>query len=342
MIEAWDLRSRPGLQAILEGLQHDRTTPEWTLEDLRTWLLDDQEKAPTTVEDRLRHLRFMESYSPQPVKLLGTRYQFVLSGRLYYHVRKQTGSGPGALQKDLKCLRTLGRFLGVPKEVWPVMPPSQQRSNERIPTPEEVHELLHDHYAPGWPRNPVDAWARYVLAMHFGFGLRSPKEVWYLKARDFDPDTGLLRVTEPKKRHKVRQVYVEPEWLAKGRQTLSLENWLHWRAKLEPEGEAMFPNPRTGKEFASPQAFKVCLDRLVKPKHPWFHGYLARHWCCYARIIDSGFSDEAYNQVAEWFGHENVDMTRNVYGPGARAYSKSPAYGTNWMSRAFRKPRRSD
>lgn len=117
IIEAWDLRSRPGLQAILEGLQHDRTTPEWTLEDLRTWLLDNQEKAPTTVEDRLRHLRFMESYSPQPVKLLGTRYQFVLSGRLYYHVRKQTGSGPGALQKDLKCLRTLGRFLGVPKEV---------------------------------------------------------------------------------------------------------------------------------------------------------------------------------------------------------------------------------
>lgn len=342
MALAWDANQRPGLQALLEELRKDTTTPEWTYDDLRSWLLDDQEKAKSTVEDRIRHLRFMETYAGQPVMLHGTRYQFLLSARLFYAIRKQGGAGQGALSKDLKCMKTMGRFLGIPPTVWPVSPPRIEGPKERIPTPEEVYELLHATWAPD-PKGSgaiENAWVRYVLAFHFGLGLRSPKEFWVMQHDAYNPKTGLLRVVEPKKRHKVRLIYVEPTWLAKSRRQLSIEGWLAWRAKMRPTGTSMFPNPLTGEDFRSPEAFKAFLDRRVKQKFPWFHGYLGRHWACYSRIIDAGFADSAYNQVAEWFGHDNVDMTRDTYGPAARAYAKSPQYGTDWLWRAFQQPRR--
>jgi integrase len=323
----------------LDELKKDTDTPQWTEDDLRNWLSDDRGKAVTTTDDRLRHLRFMETYPGQPVMLHGTRYQFVLSGRLYYAVRKDQDPGYGALQKDLKCLKTVGGFLGLPRDIWPVAPPSPQGTSKWVPTPEQVYGLLHADYARDPKRSVVNAWVRHVLAVEFGVGMRPPKEVWFMKADAYNADTGLLTVIEPKKRHRARTLYVEPTWLAHSRRNLSLSGWLAWRRKLDPTSDAMFPNPETGRDFPSPEAFNAYLNRLVQPKFPWFHGYLARHWCCYARIIAGGFTDTSYNLVAEWLGHESVDMTRDTYGPAARAYAKSPQYGTNWLSRAFRKPR---
>src|SRR5207249_3582580 len=124
--------------------------------------------------------------------------------------------------------------------VWPVSPPRIQATRDRIPTPEEVHAMLHTDYTPNAKRSIENAWVKHVLAMHFGLGLRSPKEFWYLKAADFDPGSGILRVTEPKKQHRVRTVYVEPSWLADSRRHLSLRGWLRWRAKLDSSSEAMF------------------------------------------------------------------------------------------------------
>lgn len=284
----------------------------------------------------------MGAYPGQPVMLHGTRYQFVLSGRLFYKVRKDVQkSTSAALSKDLKCLRMLGKFLGVPRDVWPVQPPQEWRQQEKIPTPEEVYATLHTHYLPDWKGAGAieDAWVRHVLALHWGVGLRSPKEHWVLPVDAYGPGTGFLDVIEPKKRYRERRLYLEPTWLAKSHARPSLDSWLRWRDKLNPSGSAMFPNPVTGKDFPTPAAFKRHLDQLVKPVFPWFHGYLTRHWCVYARIIDAGFTDTAYNAVAEWFGHRRSDMTRDVYGPAARAYSKSPAYGQDWLARAFCKPR---
>ncbi|MCA1812016.1 MAG: hypothetical protein LC623_08410 [Halobacteriales archaeon] len=341
MAIAWDASKRPGLQRLLEELKNEENDPKWTEQDFRDWMLNDQEKAERTVTGTVRQLRFMAGYKGQPVMLHGSRWQFVMSGRLYYQVRKDRQSGSSALGNDLKALRLLSRFLGIPKEVWPVSPPMPQRHRERIPTPEEIHGLLHTTYARDHKHAGAieNAWVRHVLAMHFGLGLRSPKEFWFLRATDFDPTTGILLVTEPKKRHRERTIFVEPTWLAKSRRHLSLEGWLKWREKLNPEGKAMFPNPLTGKDFPTPEAFKEFLVGRVKPRFPWFHPYLGRKWCVYARIIDAGFTDSAYNQVAEWFGHESVDMTRDTYGPAARAFSKSPQYGEDWLSRAFQQPR---
>jgi integrase len=202
-----------------------------------------------------------------------------------------------------------------------------------------VYHLLHSDFTKDPTRSVVNAWAKHVLAHHFGFGLRSPKEYWFMRVDAYNQDAGILKVIEPKKRLKERLLFVEPTWLATARSRPSLDRWLEWRDKLNPEGRAMYPNPETGRDFPNPDAFRMYLNRLVQPRFPWFHGYLARHWCTYARIIDAGFTDSSYNAVAEWFGHEKADMTRDVYAPGARAYSKSPKYGKNWLSRAFQKPR---
>lgn len=302
-------------------------------------MLDDQEKAPKTVEDRLRHIRFLETYPGQPVMLHGTRYQFLLSGRLFYAVRKASGAGPGALKKDLKSLKTLGKFLGLPKEVWPVSPPMTRGIKSFVPTPEEVRELLHTDWTPNAKRNIENLWIKHVLAMHFGLGCRPPKEFWVMKVDAWDSEAGILTVIEPKKRHRIRRIYVEPTWLAHGTNRPSLDSWMKHRQRLGNKTDAMFPNPLTGEAFPSPEAFTAFLAGRVKKRFPWWHGYVARHWCSYARLIDGGLTDSNYNEVAEWFGHDSVDMTRDTYGPAARTYAKSPRYGTNWLSRGFAKPR---
>jgi integrase len=353
MLGAWDSSRRPGLQAILDELKKENTAPQWTEADLKEWLENDQEKAAKTTEDRIRHFRFMETYPAQPVMLHGTRFQFLMSARLFYDVRKRSfeeervekgdpSIGNGALERDLKTLKTLGKFLGVPENVWPVGPPRVQPAKETMPTPEKVYELLHHDWTPNPARNIENQWVKHVLAMAFGIGPRPPKELWFMRATAYNPDSGLLKIVEPKKRHRVRTIYVEPTWLANGTNRPSLDNWLRHRDRLNPESSAMFPNPITGRDFPSPEAFNEFLKGRVKDAFPWFHGYLARHWCCYARLIDGGLTDTNYNLVAEWFGHDSVDMTRDTYGPGARAYSKSPAYGTDWLSRAFAKPRSSN
>ncbi|MFO1535289.1 MAG: hypothetical protein ABR586_06450, partial [Thermoplasmatota archaeon] len=321
---------------MLKLLAQDKEKPEWTQSDLENWLLDDQEKAVSTADGLLRHLRFMEAYPGQPVTLQGTRYQFVLSGRLYYKVRKDVEKpGYGALQNDLKVLRKVGTFLGVPKDVWPVAPYTPNPGRRAMPRPEEVYGTLHRTYAPNAKRDGamVNAWARHVLALSWGFGLRGPKEPWFLKADSYDPGTGIFKVVEPKKHYKERFLYVEPVWLGNSHSRLSLTGWLKWRDQLAPDSNALFPNPVTGKDFPTPAAFAKCFYDLVKPQVPWFNFRLARHWATYARIIDAGFSDTGYNLVAEWLGHDSADMTRDTYGPAARTFSKSPAYGKDWITR---------
>jgi integrase len=357
MLVAWDANRRPGLQSLLDELQKERSVPEWSLNDLEHWLKDDQEKAVTTVKDRLTHTRFMESWPAQPVMMHGTRYQFLMSGRLFYAIRKagiKTDDGKDwkvkpatadALKKDLKTLKALGKFLGVPPNVWPVAPAKAAKSSVWVPTPEQVYELLHTDWTKDPKRSIENQWMKHVLAVpHFGTGLRSPKEVWVMKPDAWDSGAGILRVIEPKKNLRERLVYVEPTWLGHGSNRPSYDSWLGWRDRLDRtigiNGKAMFPNPLTGEDFPSPEAFKQFLDGRVKKRYPWFHGYLARHWSVYARLIDGGLTDTNYNTVAEWHGHESVDMTRDTYGPGARAYSKSPKYGVNWLSRAMAVPRR--
>lgn len=343
---AWDASKRPGLQALLNNLKDDKTTPQWTTADFDQWMKDDRRMADSTRATRLRQLRFLERYGNQPVMLHGTLYQFLMTARLYLAVREADGASPAAIGLDLKVLRHVGDFLGVPKNVWPVRPAQPQVVKELMQRPERVREMLHAHYAPDHKRTGAveDAWVRYVLAFMYGLGPRPPKELWVMEASSWNPSANLQKIVEPKKQYRERLVFVEPEWLGKSHSRPSINTWTTvWLPRLRTEtgyaGTRMFPNPVTGRDFPTAVAFGRFLTDRVKPLFPEFHPYLARHWSVYARLIgtDGKLSDTRYNMVAEQHGHESVDMTRDTYGPHARAYAK--AYGANWLSRAFTAPR---
>lgn len=54
-----------------------------------------------------------------------------------------------------------------------------------------------------------------------------------------------------------------------------------------------------------------------------------------ARLVEWGFD---YARVADWTGHESVEMVRSHYEKDARIHAQ--LYGKDWLERAFRKPKR--
>ena len=81
----------------------------------------------------------------------------------------------------------------------------------------------------------------------------------------------------------------------------------------------------------SKYALALYVNEMVKPKFPWFHPYLGRHWSCTARLIDWDFD---YTRVADWHGHESVNMTRRAYEHNARILKRM--HGGDWLARAGR------
>jgi integrase len=330
-----------GLKARLE-LLGDRPSA-WIEQELtdhwRIW----QRLSEDTIANQHRHLRRMARHPIFPVKIHGTRTQLVDSFlRFFRHREVDERRRPGALKNDLKAIRNLGDFLGIPRELWPRAPPMPKKVRSSLPRPEQVNALLHARYA---AKNSYEQLLmRSLLALDFGFGVRFPSEAFALRVQDVDLRQHTLVITEPKKRGSTRRVLIEPAWLCCGRTRASLANYLKARAKIDVGGtDALFLQP-TGEPFPNKLALKRWIDRRVKPVAERlgfgqgvdrFHCYLGRTWCANARLIEWGFD---YGRVADWLGHDSVDMTRNNYEQEARLHAK--LYGDQWLSRAFRLRRR--
>jgi integrase len=192
--------------------------------------------------------------------------------------------------------------------------------------------LLHSNYTPYWETSHDNALVKALLVFDFGYGVRCPSEAWVLKRADFHPEKHLIVVTEPKKSGRRRTLMIEPEWLCCSSRHPSLGTYLVWRRKVDPndEQEAFFLRA-DGTPFPSKAALSKFVNDLVKPRFPWFHPYLGRHWSVNARLIDWGFD---YARVADWHGHETVDMTRREYDHNARILAR--LHGRDWLSRAAR------
>lgn len=278
----------------------------------------------------------MAKHPLAPVKIHGTRDEMVMSFlRFVRHREEAEGKMPTALSDDYKAIKTLGRFRGVPLEVWPKPPTIQEKPRELDQTPEDIHALLHHDYGIKDAKNSYERHLiQYLLVFDFGFGPRMCSEAYTLKVGDFDPKRHLLTITESKKSMKRRRLLIEPEWLCCSPSHPSLAQYLKWRAKVDVGGtDAFFLKPN-GEPFPSPEAIKQYLEGKVKPYFPWFHCYLGRTWNVNARLVDSGFD---YNQVADWTGHASVEMIRSHYDKDARIHAKM--YGAKWLERAFRTPK---
>ena len=314
----------------LEALFGDRSI-DWTFEELFEWLKTYKDRRDSTIDDQLRALRRMASHPVMPVRISGKPVDVVKSFYEFYRYRRDIEkAGPTATKNDFTAIRALGSFLGIPPNVWPTRPKVPRRERRVLPTPEQIYDLLHQDYAADGHHSYENALVRYLLVLDFGIGVRFPSEPWALKLSDFDPVKHTLVVTEPKKGSPRRRLLIEPEWLCCSPRHASLAQYLHWRKKVDVGGsDALFLTP-TGEPFADPLALSRFLERRVKRFFPWYHGYLGRTWCANARLVEWKHD---HARVANWMGHEGVDMLRSSYEQDARIHEKM--YGKNWLFRAF-------
>ncbi|MCA1812133.1 MAG: hypothetical protein LC623_09015 [Halobacteriales archaeon] len=330
MQDAWNtFASR--LRTKLDELK--APSSDWTEDELIVYLRDYKRRKASTIGHRLAQLRFMERHEAMPVNLHGGRFALVNSFYLYVRYRETVEEAPATtLINDHKSVKVLGDFLGIPREVWPTAPTEPHTDERWIPLPEDVHALLHSNYTPTPQLSYDNALVKAILVLDFGFGVRCPSEAWILKKKDFMPDKHLIVVTEPKKSGRRRTLMIEPEWLCCSRRHPSLANFLVWRKKVDPNDEQEdFFLRADGTPFPSKHALNKFVNDLVKPRFPWFHPYLGRHWSVNARLIDWGFD---YTRVADWHGHETVDMTRREYDHNARMLAR--LHGKDWLNRVAR------
>jgi integrase len=321
------------LRSRLEATQSDRTL-DWQQDELEAYLRDWKGLDPNTIAQRLRDLTRMATHPVRPVRLKGRVSDIVESFYEFYTYRRDVEQkAPTALANDFKAVRQLGGFLQIAPEVWPTRPTIPRRAREILPSPEQVYELLHAKYVPDAKNNYEQALIKYLLVLDFGFGPRFPSELHELRVRDLDAKRHTLVVTEPKKGSPSRRLLIEPAWLCCHPFYPSLAQYLRWRKRVDVGGtDAFFLKPN-GEPFDSKHGLSNWLNQRVKPRFPWFHGYMGRKWCANARLIDSGHD---HARVADWLGHESVDMLRREYEHDARIHES--VHGKNWLNRAFKAP----
>ncbi|MBI2078558.1 MAG: site-specific integrase, partial [Euryarchaeota archaeon] len=241
-----------------------------------------------------------------------------------------------ALKNDFKAIGYLAKYRGIPREVFPKPPPILEKPKAVLPTPEQIHQLLHGRYVPDPEHSYEQHLIEALLRFDFGFGPRMPSEAYALKLQFLDIERHLLIIQEPKKSNRQRRLVIKPKWLCCSPTRGSLANYVrHWRPKVDVGGtDAFFLDPN-GEPFKSKDALTQWLNGRVKDKFPWYYPYLGRHWCANARLIDSrderGSMD--FVKVAEWLGHTSVTTLRRYYEHDAEMHYE--LYGGNWIERAF-------
>lgn len=332
-MEAWGVDNATRLRATIERLRSE-PTPSWTETDLQVYLARYKRRRQSTIDARLRQLRFMAQHPVEPVRLHDTREELVNSFYRYVTYREESEGAPAtALGNDHTAIRVLGDFLGVPDNVWPTMPTRVRHDDLKLPTPEEVYDLLHADWTPNPKHTYTNHLIRALLVFDFLIGPRFPSEAYALRLADFDPERHVLTITEPKKSGRRRTLLIEPEWACCSPRHASLANYLAWRDKVDPQRqqEAFFLTAK-GQPFASKFSMERLFYKHVVPRYSWLNPYLGRHWCANARLVEWGHD---YNRVADWMGHESVNMTRRAYEHCARLHER--LYGGKWLLRAARK-----
>lgn len=331
MEEVWNPSAMTRLRDTLTKLRNKKDSA-WTFDEFELFLRRYERLGASTIRKRLAHLRFMADRERHvlPVVLDGSREDLVNSFCAYVTAREEIEECDwGALSNDHKAIRNLGRFPGIPSDVWPTAPTRTSHEDLWLPSPEQVYDLLHANY--GAKNSFQNAHIRYLLAANFGYGLRAPSELHSLRVQDLDADHHILVVTEPKKSGRRRRLVVEPSWLCCGSKRLGLADNLKWRARTKSQTDAFFAR-KDGSPYPSKEMLAKDLNAAVKPLFPWYHPYLGRHWSVNAQLVETGGD---WNKVARWHGHENVKQTMSAYAPSFEVYAR--LYGKNWLARAFEK-----
>lgn len=213
----------------------------------------------------------------------------------------------------------------------PSIPPSQPRT---IPSPEQVHELLHFDFNVDSKRKAL---CQYSLAHSFLFGWRNPSETCMLKIGDIDFDENKITVTEKKKHNKKRIVITEYPQIIHSPRCKSLKNWIDiWRPKLTTQysRDYLYIRATDGKPLNEMQ-YTNFITRMVKPHFPWFTMYCTRHFHATGLLIKEYINTGHWNKtkVKNRLGHEREDTT-DAYTKYAEEYLNK--YRFDWFKRVLK------
>lgn len=311
----------------------EKETVQWDYEGFRTYLKQYKRRGQDTIRKQLAQLRYMENHPEQPVRMQGSHANIVQSFWWYVKYREDVQRKEGtALKHDHTAIRSLGDYLGIPDNVWPVRPAIPRRAKAPLPMPEEIHSLIHHKFFDH--RNPRAPLIKGLIVLCFLTGVRPMSEVAALRIDDYDPKNHTLLVREPKKGGDEHRLLLEP-WLCCGRNAPSLNNYVTARNKVDVGESDAFILKADGTPFRSKDAIRTWWNKHIRPEFPEINPYKGRAWAATARLIEW---DWDYYRVAQQLGHSNVEQLRQDYDRDSRLAYRQDGEKGNWLSRAARGP----
>jgi integrase len=301
---------------------------ESTFDDVGIWAIYRGRLSKSTVQKRLATAKFMETH-PQPVDFRNPTYENWIRHSDY---REQLEGATTALYNEWKTMKMFLAAYNIP--IWNYRPPLQPKSKAvKLPMPDTVKQMIRHDYSKNRYENKL---TQYLLTHTFMLGWRNPSETTQLKTTDVDLETGLILVTETKKRYSTRLI-APFSTIMTGKNTKSMKYWIdNIRPQVETQysKDALYLKPN-GYPF-TPEQLRSFLNRHVKVAFPEYRPYVSRHWCATALLIKEYIESKHWNKnrVQNWLGHEN-ESTTNTYIKHAEQYLRLAPY--NWFKHVLRR-----
>jgi len=301
---------------------------ESTFEDVAIWAIYRQRLSKSTVIKRMTTAKFMETHHV-PVDFRNPTYENWIRHSDY---REQFEGATSALRNEWKTMKMFLAAYNMP--IWSYRPPVQPKSKAvKLPMPDKVRQMIHHDYSKDKYKNRL---LQYLLTHTFMLGWRNPSETTQLKTKDVDLETGLVLITETKKRYSTRLI-APSDVMMTGRNIKSMKYWLeNIRPQVETQysKDALYLKPN-GDPFTAEQ-LRSFLTRNIKPVFPEYHPYVSRHWCATGLLIKEYIESKHWNKnrVQNWLGHEN-ESTTNAYIKSADQYLRLAPY--DWFQRVLRR-----
>lgn len=329
---------------LLVPLHVDRTkyeTHEELFKEIRDWWVNVEEHAENTILERIRYARAMANHPIYPVDWFKFEPEQIICQlqykRMHEYPQKAEELGKDKdtygicqLHNDWKTVNTFAEAFGIiDVPYWGYHPPEVPEPQRKIvPRPYIVHKLMNYKYTPDRYTNVL---IKTIQTVGFQVGWR-PEEAPIQKISDIYFDDGYIVITEPKKKKRQRQVWLDDRVLNSPRQN-SLRNLVYiWRPRYATkESKDFLFIKKDGRPFSTVHDYRMFLNRHVKPVWKPFSPKIMRDWCAIAKLIRTKTETKKWDirTVKNALGHRKEDTTED-YVKFAEEYYRNDKF--DWLS----------